>query len=165
MDHAYREQQWEGVRRIAGALTIDGIHGFLPVRGYWSDLRVRLEQAVFAAEAEGRQREAAAFAANLAELLRRTGDLETARQEYQRVLAIFEALGEREAVATVYHQLGMLAHDAGNYVEAGHLYQQSLDIEEALENQAGIASSCISWGCSPRPPGSTLKRERCTSAV
>ena len=49
--------------------------------------------------------------ANLATLLYQTGDLDAARTEYERVLAIFDALGERASVAVLYHQLGV--PDAG----------------------------------------------------
>ena len=146
MDRAYREQQWEQVRRFAGALVPREGPGFLMTRGYWGELRARLEQAVRAAEAEGHQRDAAAFAGNLAALMRKTGDLEAARREYQRVLAIFEELGERETVAVIYHQLGLLAQATGEYDEARRLYRQSLDIKEELGNRAGIASSLHELG-------------------
>src|SRR5438552_16755946 len=48
IDYAYRDQQWEQIRRITWLLTIDGLHGFLPVRGYWTDLRACLERAIVA---------------------------------------------------------------------------------------------------------------------
>jgi tetratricopeptide (TPR) repeat protein len=146
MDRAYQEEQWERVRRFAWALTIDGVRGFLPVRGYWGEMRVRLEQAIRAAEAEGHRVDATAFAGSLAALLYQTGNLEAARQEYQRVLTIFEELGEREAVAGIYHQLGVLAQDTGEYAEARRLYQRSMDIKEELGNRAGIASTLHQLG-------------------
>jgi len=145
MDRAYREEQWEQVRRFAWALCIPS-SGYLGVRGYWGELRARLEQAVRAAEAEGHRHDAASFAGNLATLLYQTGDLEGARRECQRVRAIFEELGERESVAITYHQLGMLAQDTGDYDEARRLYRQSLDIKEELGNRAGIASTLHELG-------------------
>jgi tetratricopeptide (TPR) repeat protein len=160
MDRAYREQQWAQVRRFAWALTIDGVRGFLPVRGYWGELRVRLEQAVRAAEAEGHRRDAAAFAGNLATLLMNTGDLEAARREYQRVLAIFEDLGDRANVATAYHQLGRLAQATGEYDEAHRLYRQSLDINEELGNRAGIAISLHGLGGLARATGEYDEAQR-----
>jgi tetratricopeptide (TPR) repeat protein len=138
MDRAYREEQWAQVRRFAWALC-KPYEGMLYMRGYWAELRARLEQAVRAAESEGHQRYVAAFAGNLATLLMDTGDLAAARREYQPVLAIFEELGDRANMATAYHQLGLLAQGTGDYPEARRLYRQSLDIEEELGNRAGIA--------------------------
>ena len=145
MDRAYREEQWPQVRGFAWALC-DPASGYLSVRGYWGELRARLEQAVRAAEAEGHQRDAAAFAGNLATLLKNTGDLAAARQEYQRVLAIFEELGERKTVAIFYHQLGVLAQAVGEHDEARRLYRQSLEIEEELGNRADIAGTLHQLG-------------------
>ncbi len=144
MDRAYREEQWTQVRRFAWALGAAG--GYLYVRGYWDELRARLEQAVHAAEAEGHRRDAAALAGNLAALLYQTGDLEAAGREYRRVLAIFEELDERESVATIYHQLGMLAQATGDYAQARDLYQRSLDIAEELGDRAGVARTLHQLG-------------------
>ena len=139
MDWAYEDEGWAQVRGFAWALTIDGVNGFLPVRGHWNELRARLEQAIRAAEVEGHRRDAAAFAGNLATLLKDTGNLTAARQAYQRLLTIFEELGERESIAVIYHQLGILAQATGEYDEARRSYRQSLEIEEELGNKAGIA--------------------------
>jgi len=146
MDWAYEDEGWAQVRGFAWALTIDGVHGFLPVRGHWGELRARLEQAIRAAEAEGHRRDAAAFAGNLAELMRKTGNLTAARQAYQRLLTIFEELGERKSIAVSYHQLGMLAQATGEYDEARRSYRQSLEIKEELGNKAGIASTLHQLG-------------------
>jgi tetratricopeptide (TPR) repeat protein len=146
MDRAYAEEGWAQVWGFAWALGPSGGPGFLMVRGYWGELRVRLEQAVRAAEAEGHQRDAAAFSGNLAAVLQDTGDLAAARREYQRVLAIFEELGERKSVATAYHQLGVLAQATGAYDEARRLYRQSLEIKEELRDKAGLASTLHELG-------------------
>ena len=146
MDRAEEQAQWIIVRRFAWALIIDGVQGYLPVRGYWGELRKRLEQAVHAAEAEGEEREAAAFAGDLAYLLYLTGDLEASGREYRRVLAIFEKLGERQSVAVWHHRLGLLAQDRGEYDQARRHYEQSLDTFEELGDRAGIAKSLHQLG-------------------
>ena len=162
MDRAYREEQWTQVRRFMWALSVTSADswGYLMVRGYWGEYRFRLEQAIRAAEAEGLQRDAAAFAGNLAELMRKTGDLEAARREYQRVLAIFEDLGDSANVATAYHQLGVLAQDTGEYDEARRLYRQSLDINEELGNRAGIAQTLGELGRLALKEGNQLEAEK-----
>ena len=72
MDRAYGAEQWAQVRGFAWALCRPA-SGYLGVRGYWGELRARLEQALRAAEAEGHQRDAAAFAGNLANCLPESG--------------------------------------------------------------------------------------------
>ncbi|MCP4534738.1 MAG: hypothetical protein GY831_26400, partial [Delftia sp.] len=52
MDRAYRQERWAQVRSFAWALCRP-VDGYLGVRGYWGELRARLEQAIRAAEAEG----------------------------------------------------------------------------------------------------------------
>ncbi|MGA9351816.1 MAG: tetratricopeptide repeat protein, partial [Anaerolineae bacterium] len=145
MDRAYREQQWAQVRRFAWALCRP-YSGYLGVRGYWGELRTRLEQAVRAAEVEGHQRDAAAFSWCQAILLGNLGDLDTARQEYERTLAIFDELGERSSVAGLLHELGVLAQATGEYDQARRLYRQSLDINEELGDRAGIARTLHELG-------------------
>ncbi|MCA9941416.1 MAG: tetratricopeptide repeat protein, partial [Anaerolineales bacterium] len=66
-----------------------------------------------AAEAEGAAREEAAFAGNLATYFYQTGQMDKARAELERVLGIFEQLGEKKSVATILHNLGMLAQATG----------------------------------------------------
>ena len=155
MERTYRDEGWAQVRRFMWALD-----NYLDVRGYWSQYRTRLEQAVRAAEAEGHQRDAAAFTVNLAELMRKTGDLTAAHQSYQRVLAIFEELGERESVAVAYHQLGLLAQARGQPAEADRLYRQSLAIKEELGDRADIAITLHQLGRLAQARGQPAEAER-----
>ena len=74
-------------------------------------------------------------------LTQRQGDYEEARRQYQRSLAIREALGDQAGMASSYHQLGMLAQHQGDDQEARRQYQRALEIFEALGNQTGMASS------------------------
>ena len=140
MDRAYREQQWEQVRRFAGALC-DPVSGYLGVRGYWGELRARLEQAVRAAEAEGHRRDTAAFAGNLATLLMDTGDLEAARRGYRGTLIIFEELRDKTGAAQMLWGLAMLAQAQGDYTEARRQYEEALLVFQELgdkRNEAGV---------------------------
>jgi len=162
MDRAYQEKQWVQVRRFMWALSVTstGSQGYLWVRGYWGELRARLEQAIRASKAEGNKRAAAAFAGNLAALLYQTGDLEAGRKEYQRVLTIFEELGDRQSAAVVYYQLGRLAQDTGDYAEAQRLYQQNMDIDEELGNRMGIANTLRNLGLLAQATGDYAKAQR-----
>jgi tetratricopeptide (TPR) repeat protein len=159
MDRAYQEKQWAQVRRFAWALC-NPVSGYLGVRGYWGELRTRLEQAIRAADAEGYRRDAAAFSWCQAILLQNLGELNTARQEYERMMVIFDELGERTSVAGLLHQLGRLAEDTGDYAEARRLYRQSLDINEELGNRAGIASTLHQLGVLAQGTGDYAEARR-----
>jgi len=159
MDRAYGREDWGAVRRLAWALCTPA-SGYLSVRGYWAELRTRLEQTIHAAEAEDQERDAAAFAGNLATLLYRIGELDAARREHQRVLGIFEGLGEQKNIAVAYHQLGMLAQAQGDYERARGLYRQSLEIAQELGNRAYVATSMHNLATLAQTEGGLAEAER-----
>ncbi|WP_311472498.1 tetratricopeptide repeat protein [uncultured Actinomyces sp.] len=74
-------------------------------------------------------------------LAQRRGDYDTAHNQYQRALTIFDNLGDRTGMAATYHNLGILAQDQGDYDTARTLYQQSLHIKKELGNRVGIATT------------------------
>ena len=159
MDRAEVAGQWAQVRRFAWALC-DPVGGYLGVRGYWADLRDRLEQAIRAAESSNSQYDLTAFTEHRAALLLNTGDLSTARAEYQRALELWRAQNNRAGEAVVLHQLGRLAQATGDLEEARRLYCQSLEIEEALGNQAGIATSLHQLGILAQATGDLEEARR-----
>jgi tetratricopeptide (TPR) repeat protein len=70
----------------------------------------------------------------------------SSRSGYRKSLAIDEALGNRDGMATSYHQLGRVAQDRGDYDDALEWYRKSLPIFEALGNRTGMASSLSQMG-------------------
>jgi tetratricopeptide (TPR) repeat protein len=54
-------------------------------------------------------------------------------------LTIFENLGNRANIATVYHQLGIVAENRGEYDIAEQRYQDSLAITEDIGDQFSVA--------------------------
>jgi len=136
MQQAYDQQQWAMVRDLMWAL-----HDYLDIRGYWIELRLRLEQAIHAAEQLAEEYNANAFKGNLAALLKDTGQLESARQIYEQVLAMLRKTNNSEGEAIILHQLGYVAQDMADYPAARDYFQQSLAIKEQLGNRAGMANS------------------------
>ena len=140
MDRAYRDERWEQVLRFATAFC-HPINGYLGVRGYWSELCTRLEQAIRAAEASNDQYNLAVFREQRAALLMNIGDRVTARNEYQRVLEFWQAQGSHGNEAFVMQQLGVLAKDTGDYAEAQRFYSQSLEAFRKVGNRVGISAN------------------------
>jgi len=120
--------------------------GYLDTRGYWIEYRLRLQQAITAAEMLEDGKEKAGWANSLGFLLLRTGKLEEARNLYQKSLEINKDLGDRSDVARSLHNMGMLAQHNGEYYEARNLYQKSLEINKDLGNMSGMACSLFSLG-------------------
>lgn len=145
MDRAYQEGQWDQVRRFGWALCRP-VDGFLRTRGYWAELRERLDQAIRAAETEGNKEDTASFIRNLAIQAQDMGEYAEARRLYRLTLDTREELGDRAGIATSLHDLARLALDTGKYAEARRLYRQSLDISEELGNQAGIGTTLQELG-------------------
>jgi len=145
MDRAYREERWAQVRRFAQALC-DPAGSYLHARGYWGELRARLEQAVRAAEAEGDDRDGVAFMGDLALVAQRMGDYPEAHRLYERVVKIEEGLGNRAGIAGTLARLANLAQAEGEYAEAQRLYRQSLDVYEELGAGREMAAVYHQWG-------------------
>ncbi len=140
MKRAHDAQQWDIVRRLAGAIAIP-TSGMLGVRGHWKDLQTCLTQALTATQKLGHRQNEAAFLHNLAILKQNTGDYATARQLYEQSQAIREELGDKAGLAASYHNLGALAQATGDYATARQLYEQSQAIREELGDKAGLAAS------------------------
>lgn len=140
MDRVYGEGKWGQVRRFAWALCQPST-GYLGVRGYWGELRARLEQALEAAQASGHRQNEAAFLHNLGILAQSTGEYAEAHRLYRQSLDIKETLGYQGGIARSLHQLGRLAQATGEYAEARRCYRQSLDVLKGLGDRAGIAAT------------------------
>jgi tetratricopeptide (TPR) repeat protein len=68
------------------------------------------------------------------------GETARARTLMKESLALYRALGDRWAEATVMHHLGSLEWNDGKLRDAGRLYEQGLALFRALGEQHGIAS-------------------------
>ncbi|MCB8951888.1 MAG: tetratricopeptide repeat protein [Ardenticatenales bacterium] len=138
LDRAYAAGAWAQVRRFVWAVG-DPANGYLGVRGYWEELRKRLEQAVAAAEAEGNKGELAAFVHNLAVAAQATGEMDLARRRYEESLAIERELGNRAGIAITLGQLANLEDDEGNEAEAERLYREAIVMGEQIGDVAGMS--------------------------
>jgi tetratricopeptide (TPR) repeat protein len=119
---------------------------YLDTRGYWSEFRLRLKQAIEAAEMLEDRKRIAGWIHNLGMLDYNMGKYDEALKLYQQSLNISQELGDKRGVARSLHQLGMLAQATGEYDEARKLCQQSLKIKQELGDKSGVASSLHQLG-------------------
>ena len=117
------------------------VHGYLPVRGHWSDLQQLLTWAIEAARHLNDKQNEAPLIHNLAIVLQNMGDYETVRERYEQSLTINEVLGNKAGMVNSYHNLGVIAQVTGNYEITRQRYKQVMTIDEALGNKAGMANS------------------------
>jgi hypothetical protein len=101
---------------------------YLDTRGYWSEYRLRLQQAIAAAEMLEDWKQMAAWIHNLGIIIYRMGWYDEARKLYQQSMKISQELGYKSGVSKSLHEMGRLAQDTGEYDEASKLYQQSMKI-------------------------------------
>lgn len=159
LDYARENGDWEQVRSFAQALCQPS-DGYLAARGYWGELRTRLEQALEAARTLGHRHDEAPFIYNLAVLAQAEARYEEARQLYRQSLEIREHLGDREGVVESLFQLGRVAQAVGDHVEAQRLYRRSLEIADELNNQAGAAATLHRLGGLARVGGKRTEARR-----
>jgi tetratricopeptide (TPR) repeat protein len=151
MDWAVGQQKSSSgeLEKVASHLVLEFISvlaGYLETRGYWSEYRLRLQQAIDSAEILEDRKQNATWVHSLGILIHRMGEYDEARQLYQQSLEIAQELGDKSGVSSSLHQLGMLAQDTGQYDEALQFYQQSLEIAQELGDKSGVSSSLHQLG-------------------
>ncbi|HEX7635256.1 MAG TPA: tetratricopeptide repeat protein, partial [Noviherbaspirillum sp.] len=87
------------------------------------------------------------------------GELERAEEMYRKALAIEEALGRKEGMASDYGNLGILYWDRGELDRAEEMYRKSLAINEALGRKEGMASDYGNLGNLYRDRGELERAE------
>jgi predicted ATPase/DNA-binding SARP family transcriptional activator len=122
--------------RLAGALW-----RFWEVRGYPTEGRRYLVEALGRKEAAGRTPERAQALDGAGILAWRQGDYAAARTFYEESLAIQRELGNRGGIAWSLNQLGNLVHLQGDYAAARLLHQESLTLSLELQDKQGIANA------------------------
>jgi tetratricopeptide (TPR) repeat protein len=127
--------------RLAKALV-----WFWNVRGYYSEGRTRLSNALSQVGTNGRKQERA-WALNGAGLLAFSqGDTASARSHYVQSQTIFRELGDKEGIAVSLNNLGHVAFAEGEYSLMRSLNEESLAIFQETENKWGIAHTLGNLG-------------------
>lgn len=129
------------------ALKIAGILGhFWNTRGYLSEGRHWLQQAVAAAEAEPPTRELAHALSAVGLLAGSQGDYVEARKIQERSLALRRSFGDIEGVAASLNRLAVLSGQQVDFESAKPLLEECLEIQRSLDDESGILVSLINLG-------------------
>jgi predicted ATPase/DNA-binding SARP family transcriptional activator len=127
--------------RLAGALW-----RFWEIRGYYSEGRATLSEALRREGAHGRTKARAKAANGAGVLASYQGDYGAARALHEESLAISRELGDKEGIAWTLHSLGDVVSAKGDLATAGALQRECLALQRELGNKLGIGRSLISLG-------------------
>ena len=136
-------------QRTASRWTIaftGSMGSYLGIRGYWDELRLRLQQAIEAARIVGEVSVMAGCINDLGIQNQKIGNYDEARRLYQESLKIEQELGDKRGISRSLHALGILAQDTSDYDEAHRLYQESLKIKQELGDKSSVSMTLHQLG-------------------
>jgi predicted ATPase/DNA-binding SARP family transcriptional activator len=124
----------EAALRLAGALWF-----FWLQRGYWSEGRDRLEEALALARDAGCSKERAKALCGAGTLAWLQDDYGAARSRLEESVALWRQLGNRRGLALALYYLGHAALMSGDYPAARSCYEQSLPIFQEEGDTWGLS--------------------------
>ena len=113
MDWCVRHEQWDMVVDYAHTVA-----DFLDTRGHWHEARSRLAVAIEACHKLGNKRREGFLRHNLGIIYAYQGQYTEAREQYQRCLALWETLGDKQGRGAALAQLGSTFLHEDNLEEA-----------------------------------------------
>jgi len=141
MDWAYAAEEWQIVTRFMWS-----VRDYLKTRGYWSEAKFRLDQAIQAAKKCGDHYSEGSFANDQSQIFFSHGELERAKEANMRSLEIAQRYEFKLGEGSGLLQMGFIAHNTGDLAEARRLYGESLKIYQELGDKSGVASSLHNLG-------------------
>lgn len=139
--------------RLANALG-----PFWEIRGYWSEGRQRLEQALLrASTVSPTLRASALYRAGCMTWGQR--DIRQAVAKLEESLALFRGLGDKDGMTASLNRLAIVAYRQGEYERATTLLEESLSLSRESHYKVGIASSLHYLGVCARLQGNYEQAE------
>jgi tetratricopeptide (TPR) repeat protein len=137
-----REGWPEWALRVVGALW-----RFWEIRGFLSEGRRQLGEALSLTGAERRTAARAKALGGAGALAYRQGDATAARPLFEERLSILQELHDEAGAADTLNDLGNTANAQGEYSDAADLYSRSLHLNEQLDNRrgAGVAMNNLGY--------------------
>jgi len=132
-----------GPKRAAALLRIGSV---LELTGDWARAGAVDAEALGLAQAAGDRALEARGETALAEVARKTGRFDEARERLERAGGIFATAGDEAGVGRVLHLQGTLAAQRGGYGEARQRYLASVAIRERIGDRAGLAALLSNLG-------------------
>ncbi|MEI6105006.1 MAG: tetratricopeptide repeat protein [Methanothrix sp.] len=123
---------------------IYALNSYLDTRGYWNEYRLRLNQAIDAAEVLENRNEKARCIHNLGIIASKQGNYIEAKKLFKQSEEISKELGDNSNVSKLRLEEGILAYRKSHYEEALRLFQNSLEIATERRDN-GVVSKSLHW--------------------
>ncbi len=134
---------------------------FWEIRGYLSEGRVWLTQALSKAGNEERTIACANAYQGAGDLAYLQSDYDATRMFYEHALSIYQELGDQRGTAHTQVGLGETATEIGDYVAALILFQEAFSIMQHLEDTHGYARALTQLGWSALRVGDYTRAREC----
>jgi predicted ATPase/transcriptional regulator with XRE-family HTH domain len=141
LDWAKESRQPDLSLRLAAALW-----RFWYVRGYFSEGRAWLEDALAGSTESGQRAIRATVLKGIGSLAKEQGDYTDAWRYFEQSLALMRAEDDKRGVATLLNNLGVVAYEQSKFTTASRLLQESLAIQRELGNEQGMADALNNLG-------------------
>jgi predicted ATPase/class 3 adenylate cyclase len=135
----------DGERAVIGLRLVQALAPFWYQHGHATEGRGWLERAMDLASADGGA-PLARVAHGLGVLMDTQGEPDTARRLFERSLAIWRELGDRDQQARELNSLGIAHQRLGDLEAARSLLQESIAIAREIGNPVGLASALTNLG-------------------
>jgi tetratricopeptide (TPR) repeat protein len=133
---------------------------FWEARGYLSEGREQLANALRTKAAQDKTATRAVLLARTAELAYRQSDYPATESFAREALAIYREIGDRQGTATALIKLGNAATEIGHYASASEYLEEALTIWRELGDQHGTARALISLGWAALRSGDYVLAQR-----
>jgi tetratricopeptide (TPR) repeat protein len=122
------------------------LQDYLDIRGYWSEYRVRLHQALDAAKVLDNKNVEMACLNQLGHVSYKLGYYDDAQNFFYQCIEIADRLDDKVGKSDSLRGLGMLAQEKNEYNNAQKLFKQSHEIAKDIDDKSNISASLYQLG-------------------
>lgn len=122
------------------------LQDYLDARGYWSEYRLRLHQAMDAAKVLECNKFEMACLNQLGHVSHKLGFYDDAQDFFYQCLEIADRLDDKVVKSDSLRGLGMLAQEKSEYDNAQKLFKQSYEIAKDIGDKSNISASLYQMG-------------------
>jgi tetratricopeptide (TPR) repeat protein len=143
-----RHEKGDELKRVSYQLLqfLCALQDYLDNRGYWSEYRLRLHQAMDAARVLENKKVEMACLNQLGHVSHKLGYYDDAQNFFYQCLEIADRLDDKAGKSDSLRGLGMLAQEKSEYDNAQELFKKSHEIAKDIGDKSNISASLYQMG-------------------